>query len=59
MGNPWIFKEAEALYRGENLHLLLSFDEKIKMMLRHLDMLAAEKGDDLRFRNEKAHRLVY
>jgi tRNA-dihydrouridine synthase B len=47
LGNPWIFKEAEALYRGEKPSAPPSFDEKIKMMLRHLDMLAAEKGDDL------------
>ena len=45
LGNPWIFRDAMALWRGEDLPPAPSLEEKTAMMVRHFDMLCAEKGD--------------
>ena len=44
LGDPWIFRELAAAYRGEALPPPPSDEEKISMMLRHLDMLCRLKG---------------
>jgi tRNA-dihydrouridine synthase B len=45
LGNPWIFREALALFRGDPAPAPPSAGERIDMLLRHLDMLVAEKGE--------------
>lgn len=45
LGNPWIFREANALWRGEEKPAPPTLDEKIAMILRHLDDLIAQKGE--------------
>jgi tRNA-dihydrouridine synthase B len=45
LGNPWIFREALALYRGEPAPAPPNVGARIDMILRHLDMLIAEKGE--------------
>lgn len=45
LGNSWIFRDAMALWRGEDLPPAPSLEEKTAMMVRHFDMLCAEKGD--------------
>ena len=44
LGNPWIFRDALCLYEGRS-SLPLTGDEKIKVVLRHIDMQIAEKGE--------------
>ena len=46
LGNPWIFRELDAAYRGEEIPPRPSDEERIAMMLRHLEMLCALKGED-------------
>ena len=44
LGNPWIFRELDAAYKGEEIPAPPSTEEKLEMMIRHLDMLAELKG---------------
>ena len=45
LGNPWIFRDLDCAYRGEPLPPAPTQEEKKAMMIRHLDMLAAFKGE--------------
>jgi tRNA-dihydrouridine synthase B len=45
LGNPWIFREAVALYKGLPKPEPPTITEKIAMLLRHLDLAVAEKGE--------------
>lgn len=45
LGNPWIFREANALWRGEEKPATPELNEKIDMIIRHLEDLVAEKGE--------------
>ncbi|MBQ0017946.1 MAG: tRNA dihydrouridine synthase DusB [Clostridiales bacterium] len=47
LGNPWLFKELDCAYRGEELPPAVSEDEKLRMMLRHLDMLLELKREHI------------
>ncbi|MEA4922980.1 MAG: tRNA dihydrouridine synthase DusB [Eubacteriaceae bacterium] len=45
LGNPWIFRELAAAWKGERIPDRPCIDEKKEMMLTHFDMLAEEKGE--------------
>ena len=45
LGNPWIFREAIALYEGKPKPPPPSTGEKVQMILHHLDLAVAEKGE--------------
>lgn len=45
LGNPWVFRELNAAYRGLEIPPRPSDAEKTAMMLRHLEMLCALKGE--------------
>ena len=45
LGNPWIFREALALWKGEKMPERPSIDEKKAMMKEQLAMLIDEKGE--------------
>jgi len=45
LGNPWIFREALALYAGRPKPEPPTTAEKITMLIRHLDLAVAEKGE--------------
>ena len=45
LGNPWIFRELDAAYRGEPIPDRPSYDEIRSMMIRHLDLLCGLKGE--------------
>ena len=45
LGNPWIFRDALALWNGEPLPEAPAHNERVNMMVRHYDLLRAEKGD--------------
>lgn len=44
-GNPWIFRDAVALYEGRLKPCPPTLEEKIAMLLHHLDLAVAEKGE--------------
>ena len=45
MGNPWIVRELDAVYRGEVIPDAPTAAERTDMMIRHLRMLAELKGE--------------
>ncbi len=55
LGNPWIFRDAAALWRGEEKPLQPGMEERVGMLLRHLDMVAADKGDWIAVREIRKH----
>lgn len=46
LGNPWVFRELDAAYRGEEIPPRPSDEDRIAMMIRHLEMLCDLKGED-------------
>lgn len=45
LGNPWLFRDLNAAYRGEPAPPAPSDEEKIAMMARHLEMICELKGE--------------
>ena len=45
LGNPWIFRELDAAYKGLDIPPRPSDEERTAMMLRHLEMLCELKGE--------------
>lgn len=54
MGNPWIFKNIENKLKGKK-YLEPSLDEKIDMILKHLELICTIKGDKLGIREMRKH----
>ncbi len=59
LGNPWIFRECEALYRGENKPKGPTIEEKREMMLNHLNSLIGEKGEERAVKEMRKHIAWY
>lgn len=55
LGNPWIFRDAAAIWRGEEKPPAPSTSEKVQMMLRHLEHLAQIKGDRIAVKEMRKH----
>ena len=45
LGNPWIFRELDAVFRGEPAPERPDRNDKVEMMVRHLDLLVNLKGE--------------
>lgn len=55
LGNPWIFRDAAALWRGEPKPEPPTPAEKIAMMMEHIDRLSGEKGEYAAVREMRKH----
>ncbi len=55
LGNPWIFREIEAAWRGKELPEKPGSEEKKEMMIRHLLDLAEFKGEYPAVREMRKH----
>ena len=55
LGNPWIFRDLHALYRGEDKPSPPSDEEKLEMILRHLDALIELKGESSAVKELRKH----
>ena len=55
LGNPWIFQEAEALWRGEMKPVTPADNEKINMLLHHFALIREDKGDNVAVREIRKH----
>lgn len=55
MGNPWIFRDLEAAYNGEEEPAPPSEEEKKAMIIRHLDELIDLKGENRAVRELRKH----
>ncbi len=59
MGNPWIFRDIIARFRGEPDPPPPTADEKLDMVLRHAEMMVMRKGEDLGLREFRKHVVQY
>ena len=59
LGNPWIFRELDAAYKGLEIPSRPSDDERISMMLRHLEMLCGLKGEPTGVREFRKYIVRY
>ena len=59
LGNPWIFRELDAAYRGLDIPTRPLDEERIAMMLRHLDMLCGLKGESTGVREFRKYIVRY
>lgn len=55
LGNPWIFRELNAAWRGEDLPPKPTIEEKKEMMKRHLCDIMALKGEYVAVREMRKH----
>lgn len=55
LGDPWIFREAEAVWRGEESPERPSDKERLDMLIRHLEMIAQDKGERIAVREIRKH----
>lgn len=55
LGNPWIYRDAVALWEGKEKPLPPTIKEKTDMMIEHLDMLVEEKGEYAGVREMRKH----
>ena len=58
LGNPWIFREALALLRGEE-PLPPGADEKLTMAMRHMELFSALSGEYVALREMRKHLSWY
>lgn len=54
-GNPWIFRELAAYYRGEDIPRSPSYDERLDLALEHLNMLVDYKGEATAVKEFRRH----
>ena len=55
LGNPWIFREALALWEGRPAPPSPELKEKVKLILKHFDLLLEEKGEYAAVREMRKH----
>lgn len=54
-GNPWLFQELAAWFKGKNNYVSPSFDEKLNVALEHLQMLVDFKGETMAVKEFRRH----
>lgn len=59
LGNPWIFRELKARYEGREIPMPPTDDEKVEMILKHLDELIKLKGESSAVKELRKHVCWY
>lgn len=54
-GNPWIFSELRAMLLGRELPEVVQMSERFAMIIRHLEMLIAYKGERVAVKEMRRH----
>lgn len=56
LGNPWIFKNVISSLRGDNCNeILVSNEEKLNVILKHIDLEVKDKGEIIAVREMRKH----
>ncbi len=55
LGNPWIFRQAAALRRGDPVPEPPGIRERTDMLLRHIDLACEDKGERIAVRQMRKH----
>lgn len=59
LGNPWVFRELNAAWKGLEVPPRPSEEEKVSMMIRHLEMLCELKGERTGVREFRKYIMRY
>ena len=59
LGNPWVFRELDAAWRGKEIPPRPSEEERVSMMIRHLEMLCDLKGERTGVREFRKYIMRY
>ena len=59
LGNPWVFRELDAAYKGLDIPPRPSDEERVAMMIRHLEMLCGLKGESTGVKEFRKYILPY
>ncbi len=59
MGNPWIFREIVARFRCEPDPPAPTVKERIEAVMRHAELMAMRKGEDIGLREFRKHVVQY
>lgn len=59
MGNPWIFGQIVARFKGEPEPEEPTVDERLDTVLRHAELMAMRKGENLGLREFRKHVVAY
>ncbi|MBQ7132907.1 MAG: tRNA dihydrouridine synthase DusB [Ruminococcus sp.] len=54
LGNPWVFKNINAYFKGDKL-TVPTFEEKMQVMKKHIEKLAQNKGEYIGMKEARAH----
>ncbi len=54
LGNPWVFKNINAYFKGDKL-TVPTFEEKMQVMKKHIEKLAKNKGEYIGMKEARAH----
>ena len=55
LGNPWIFEECRHLWEEKGIWESPSRSERVDMLMRHFEMICADKGEDIAVREIRKH----
>lgn len=55
LGNPWIFRDAAALWKEKELPEAPSKEDRIKTLLKHLNLIIEDKGERIAIREIRKH----
>lgn len=59
LGNPWLFDEINAIMRGEDAPERPTVEERLNTMRREIELLIADKGERVGFREARKHVAWY
>lgn len=59
MGNPWITKQIAEELKGNIVNKEINLDEKLNIILEHLDLAIQEKGEYIAIREMRKHLCWY
>ena len=55
LGNPWIFEECRHLWEEKGIWESPGRSERVDMLMRHFEMICADKGEDIAVREIRKH----
>lgn len=58
-GRPWLFEQIKNFYCGQNIPPEPSFEERIKIMRRHIVLLCEDKGERIGMKEARRHAAWY
>lgn len=59
MGNPWIFKQANALLQGKSKPSAPKFEERIATAVRQMELASVQKGEHIAMLEARKHLIWY